>query len=75
MAGKKPEYRRIRMDSGHHRRIRLTAAVLGLLAFVPMALRLYDLMVVNYDYYAREPVASCTGMPAPIAAAMGSSIK
>ena len=35
VAGKKTEYRRIRMDSGHHRRIRLTAAVLGLLAFVP----------------------------------------
>ena len=60
MAGKKTEYRRIRMDSGHHRRIRLTAAVLGLLAFVPMALRLYDLMVVNYDYYAREALRNQT---------------
>ena len=60
MAGKKPEYRRIRMDSGHHRRIRLTAAVLGLLAFVPVALRLYDLMVVNYDYYAREALRNQT---------------
>ena len=48
------------MDSGHHRRIRLTAAVLGLLAFVPMALRLYDLMVVNYDYYAREALRNQT---------------
>ncbi|MBQ9149062.1 MAG: PASTA domain-containing protein [Oscillospiraceae bacterium] len=27
-------------------------AVLGLLAFVPVALRLYDLMIRNYDYYA-----------------------
>ena len=60
MAGEKTEYRRIRMDSGHHRRIRLTAAVLGLLAFVPMALRLYDLMVVNYDYYAREALRNQT---------------
>ena len=60
VAGKKTEYRRIRMDSGHHRRIRLTAAVLGLLAFVPMALRLYDLMVVNYDYYAREALRNQT---------------
>ena len=48
------------MDSGHHRRIRLTAAVLGLLAFVPVALRLYDLMVVNYDYYAREALRNQT---------------
>lgn len=60
VAGKKTEYRRIRMDSGHHRRIRVTAAVLGLLAFVPMALRLYDLMVVNYDYYAREALRNQT---------------
>ena len=60
VAGKKTEYRRIRMDSGHHRRIRLTAAVLGLLAFEPMALRLYDLMVVNYDYYAREALRNQT---------------
>lgn len=60
VAGEKTEYRRIRMDSGHHRRIRLTAAVLGLLAFVPMALRLYDLMVVNYDYYAREALRNQT---------------
>ena len=60
VAGKKTEYRRIRMDSGHHRRIRLTAAILGLLAFVPVALRLYDLMVVNYDYYAREALRNQT---------------
>ena len=26
--------------------------VLGLAAFLPMALRLYDLMIRNYDYYA-----------------------
>ena len=46
-------YERMRMDSGHHRRILLTAAVLGILAFVPVGLRLYDLMVTNYDYYAQ----------------------
>ncbi len=28
------------------------AAILGLLAFLPVSLRLYDLMVTNYDYYA-----------------------
>ena len=46
-------YERLRLDSGHHRRILLTAAVLGILAFVPVGLRLYDLMVRNYDYYAQ----------------------
>ena len=45
-------YERLRMDSGHHRRIRITMAVLGLLAFLPVGLRLYNLMVRDYDYYA-----------------------
>ena len=49
---RKKEYTRLRGDSGQHRRILGTAAVLGLLAFVPVGLRLYDLMVTNYDYYA-----------------------
>ena len=49
---KSKRYQRIRLDSGQHRRIRIVAAVLGILAFVPVALRLYQLMVVDYDYYA-----------------------
>ena len=43
---------RLRMDSGQHKRILLAAMLLGVLAFVPVALRLYDLMVRNYPYYA-----------------------
>ena len=46
------EYARVRCDSGQHRRIRRTAALLGVLAFVPVVLRLYSLMIVNYDHYA-----------------------
>jgi len=49
---RKKEYQRLRFDSGQHRRILAAAAVLGILAFVPVALRLYDLMVTDYDYYA-----------------------
>ncbi len=49
----KKQYERIRLDSGHHRRILLAAAVLGLLGFLPVALRLYSLMVVNHGYYAK----------------------
>ena len=45
-------YERLRMDSGHHRRIRIAMAVLGLLAFLPVGLRLYNLMIRDYDYYA-----------------------
>ncbi len=45
-------YQRVRSDSGQHQRLLAVMAVLGLLAFVPMALRLYDLMVVQYDRYS-----------------------
>ncbi len=50
--GRKRELGRLRLDSGQHKRIMLVGVVLGLLAFVPVGLRLYDLMVTNYDYYA-----------------------
>ncbi len=50
--GRKREYGRLRLDSGQHKRIMLTALVLGLLAFVPVGARLYSLMVTDYDYYA-----------------------
>ena len=49
---KSRSYQRIRMDSGHHRRILGMMAVLGVLAFVPVILRLHRLMVTDYDYYA-----------------------
>ena len=53
MANKKrKEYARVRGDSGQHRRILAAMAVLGILAFIPVALQLYTLMVRDYDYYA-----------------------
>ena len=52
-ARKKTRYERVRFDSGQHHRIMAVTAVLGLLAFVPVALQLYTLMVRDYDYYAR----------------------
>ena len=57
-AGKR--YARYRMDSGHHRRILIVMAVMGLLAFVPVGLRLYQLMVTEYDYYARRALDNQT---------------
>ena len=45
-------YGRLRMDTGQHRRVLLIALVLGILAFVPVELRLYDLMIGSYDRYA-----------------------
>ena len=52
MGRKKREYNRLRLDSGQHRRIMLVAALLGALAFLPVGLRLYSLMVTNYNYYS-----------------------
>ena len=46
------QYERVRFDSGQHRRILVVMAVFGLLAFVPAALRLFQMMVLHYDYYA-----------------------
>ena len=50
--GRRTEYTRYRGDSGQHRRILAVAAVLGILAFLPVAMQLYDLMVVHYAYYS-----------------------
>ena len=49
---RKREYNRLRGDSGQQRRILWIGAILGLIAFVPVAIRLYDLMISKYDYYA-----------------------
>ena len=46
-------YGRFRMDSGQHHRILLLMAALGLIAFLPVGIRLYVLMVRQYDYYAK----------------------
>ena len=45
-------YQRLRGDTGQHRRIIMVMVLLGVLAFGPVAWRLYDLMIANYDYYA-----------------------
>ena len=52
MAKHKDPYARIRGDSGQRRRIMLMAWILGLLVFVPVAFRLYKLMVVDHGYYS-----------------------
>ena len=47
----KKRYNRLRLDSGHHKRIMLSALLLGIFAFVPIGVRLYTLMVTDYSYY------------------------
>ena len=50
---KRKQYQRVRLDSGQHRRILIVAALLGVVFFIPVALRLYYLMVTNYGYYSQ----------------------
>ncbi len=50
---KKKHHERRRFDSGQHRRILAVTAVLGILAFVPVALQLYGLMVAQHDLYSQ----------------------
>ena len=52
MGNKPASYDRLRYNTGQHRRILLTMLFFGVLAFLPVFWRLYDLMVTNYDYYA-----------------------
>ncbi len=42
---------RVRGDTGQRRRILWTGAVFGILAFLPIAYRLWSLMVLNHEYY------------------------
>ena len=50
--GDKRSFGRVRADSGQHRRVLMIAAILGIVAFIPAVLQLYNLMIVQYDYYA-----------------------
>ena len=54
------EISRLRADTGQHNRIMLVMAVLGILAFLPIGLRLYHLMVTQYDYYAAQALRNQT---------------
>ena len=49
---RKKQYARVRMDSGQHKRILAVMAGMGLLAFLPVGLRLHRLMIREYDTYA-----------------------
>ena len=48
----KPHYERVRINSGHHQRILAVMLLMAFLAFIPVSLRLFDLMVLQYDRYA-----------------------
>lgn len=45
-------YDRLRLNSGQHRRILLVGLMMSLLAFLPVGIRLYELMILDFDYYA-----------------------
>jgi len=50
---KQRRYSRLRGDSGQHRRILAVMAGLGLAAFLPVGLRLHQLMIWQYPYYSQ----------------------
>ncbi len=50
----KKQYQRARANSGHHRRILAVTVLMAFLAFIPVSLRLVQLMVVQYAYYAGQ---------------------
>lgn len=59
--GKTPkQYDRLRLSSGQHRRILAAAVLLGILAYVPVGLRLYRLMIREYPYYSARALANQT---------------
>ena len=52
--GRKPRkqtYERVRLDSGQHIRLMAVMGLLGIGALLLVLWRLYDLMIVSYDYY------------------------
>ena len=49
----KKRYERVRFDTGQHRRILVVTAIFSMIAFLPVALQLYKLMVIDYAYYAK----------------------
>ena len=49
----KKEPARLRGDTGQQQRIWVVMVFLGIAAFLPIGLRLYSLMISDYDYYAR----------------------
>ena len=57
---KRKEYRRLRFDSGQHHRIIWAALVLGIVAFLPIGVRLYQLMVEQYPYYSAKALRNQT---------------
>ena len=61
---RKKEYLRIRADTGQHRRVLWTALTLGLLAFVPVGVRLATLMVRDNAYYAQLALRNQTRITA-----------
>ncbi len=52
MKKKSREFHRIRGDSAQHKRIMAVMLLLGIAVFIPTAVRLYALMVRDYEYYA-----------------------
>ncbi len=54
------QFDRLRISTGQHRRVLAAALVLGIAAFVPVGLRLYHLMIRDFDYYSAKALNNQT---------------
>ena len=54
------QFDRLRISTGQHRRVLAAALALGIAAFVPVGLRLYQLMVRDFDYYSAKALNNQT---------------
>ena len=57
---RKKEHVRLRGDSSQHFRILAVMILLGIAAFIPVAVRLYSLMIDQYDYYSQKALRNQT---------------
>ena len=57
---RKKEHIRLRGDSSQHFRILAVMVLLGIAAFLPVAVKLYSLMVDQYDYYYQKALRNQT---------------
>lgn len=57
---KQKRYERVRLDTGHHRKIALLMGIFGIAAFIPIGVRLWTLMIENFDYYTAQALRNQT---------------
>ena len=58
--GKSNTFQRLRVDSGHHRRLLMVMLLLGVVSFVPIGAQLAGLMIGSNEYYSHKALKNQT---------------